>query len=91
VNTRTLQDQLLEADRKKFASGIATFNDIINDQRALIVAQIAEVNALAAYAHARVSLDQTLGETLERNGVTVDEGLSGAVRTVPPANAGEHR
>jgi outer membrane protein TolC len=79
VNTRTLQEQLLAADRTKFSSGIATFNDIINDQRALVVAQISEVNALAAYAHARVSLDQTLGETLERNQVSLDEGLSGRV------------
>jgi outer membrane protein TolC len=79
VNTRTLQEQLLAADKEKFSSGIATFNDIINDQRALVVAQISEVNALAAYAHARVSLDQTLGETLERNRVSLDEGLSGRV------------
>jgi outer membrane protein len=79
VNTRTLQEQLLEADREKFSSGIATFTDIINDQRALVVAQISEVNALSAYAHARVSLDQTLGETLERNHVTMEEGLSGRV------------
>ena len=79
VNTRTLQEQLLAADREKFSSGIATFNDIINDQRALVAAQISEVNALAAYAHARVSLDQTLGETLERNNVSLDEGLSGRV------------
>ena len=33
----------------------------------------------SAYAHARVSLDQTLGETLERNQVSLDEGLSGRV------------
>ena len=79
VNTRTLQEQLLATDRQKFSSGMATFNDIINDQRALVVAQISEVNALAAYAHARVSLDQTLGETLERNNVSLDEGLSGRV------------
>jgi outer membrane protein len=79
VNTRALQEQLLAADRSKFSSGMATFTDIINDQRALVVAQISEVNALAAYAHARVSLDQTLGETLERNGVTLEEGLSGKV------------
>lgn len=79
VNTRALQEQLLTADRSKFSSGMATFNDIINDQRALVVAQISEVNAMAAYAHARVSLDQTLGETLERNGVTMDEGLMGRV------------
>ncbi len=79
VDTRTLQEQLLAADREKFSSGIATFNDIIADQRALVTAQISEVNALAAYAHARVSLDQTIGETLERNQVSLEEGLSGRV------------
>jgi outer membrane protein TolC len=79
VDTRTLQEQLLAADREKFSSGIATFNDIINDQRALVAAQISEVNALSAYAHARVSLDETLGETLERNHVSLEEGLSGRV------------
>jgi outer membrane protein TolC len=78
-DTRNLQEQLLAADRTKFASGIATFNDIINDQRALVTAQISEVGALTAYAHARVSLDQTLGETLERNGVTLEEGLMGKI------------
>ena len=91
VNTRTLQEQLLAADREKFASGIATFNDIINDQRALVAAQISEVNALAAYAHARVSLDQTVGETLERNHVSLEEGLSGRVARgslAPEAAAG---
>jgi outer membrane protein TolC len=79
LNTRTLQEQLLAADQTKFSSGIATFNDIINDQRALVAAQISEVSALSAYAHARVSLDQTLGETLERNGVSLEEGLMGKV------------
>jgi hypothetical protein len=49
------------------------------DQRALVNAQISEVNALAAYAHARTSLDQTLGETLEKNNITLDEGLNGRV------------
>ena len=78
-DTRVLQEQLLEADQKKFSSGIATFNDIITDQRALVTAQISEVNAMAAYAKARVSLDQTLGESLEHNHITLNEGLNGRV------------
>jgi outer membrane protein TolC len=78
-DTRILQEQLLEADQKKFSSGIATFNDIINDQRALVAAQISEVTAIATYARARVSMDQTLGETLERNHITLNEGLNGRV------------
>ena len=78
-DTRVLQEELLDADRKKFSHGIATFNDIIIDQRTLVTAQISEVNALGAYARARVSLDQVLGETLETNQITLEEGLNGRV------------
>jgi len=77
--TRILQEELLAAERKKFSYGISTFNDIIVDQRALVVAQISEVNASIAYARARVSLDQVLGETLEKNNISLDEGLTGKV------------
>lgn len=76
-DTRILNEQLLEAERKKFSYGISTFNDIIIDQRTLVTAQIAELNALATYARARVSLDQVLGESLEKNNITLDEGLTG--------------
>jgi outer membrane protein TolC len=77
--TRALQEELLAAERKKFAYGISTFNDVILDQRALVTAQISELTAMANYAHARVALDQVLGETLEKNHISVDEALSGEV------------
>jgi outer membrane protein len=92
-NTRILQQQLLEADQKR-TTGTATFNTLMVDRRGLIAAQISETNAMAAYAHSRVSLDQVLGETLERNNITVEEGLSGMVNyesrspeLAPPASA----
>ena len=80
--TRMLQEQLLEADQQRFTSGggSATFNILMADQRALVNAQISEVNALAAYAQARTSLDQTLGETLEKNNISLEEGLNGRVQ-----------
>jgi hypothetical protein len=34
---------------------------------------------MANFARARVSLDQVLGETLERNRISLDEGLNGRV------------
>jgi outer membrane protein len=76
-DTRVLQEELLAAERKKFSYGISTFNDIIIDQRVLVDAQISEMNASLTYARARVSLDQVLGETLEKNNITLDEGLTG--------------
>jgi len=77
--TRILQEELLAAERKKFSYGISTFNDIILDQRTLVTAQLYEVTAAVTYARARVSLDQVLGETLEKNNISLDEGLSGTV------------
>ena len=76
--TRVLQEQLLDAEQKRSA-GLATMTVIMTDQRALIAAQLSEANALATYARARISLDQVLGETLEKNGISLDEGLSGRV------------
>jgi outer membrane protein len=78
-DTRILQEELLASERKKFSYGISTFNDIISDQRMLVDAQISELNAAITYARARVSLDQVLGETLEKNNISLDEGLSGQV------------
>jgi outer membrane protein TolC len=77
-STRILQEQLLEAEQKR-AAGVTALNVIMGDQRALIGAQLSEMNSLASYTRARISLDQVLGETLERNGITLEEGLNGRV------------
>jgi len=78
---RMLQEQLLADDQQHFLFGgkNATFEMLMADQRALVNAQISEVTARAAYAQARTSLDQTLGETLEKNNITLEEGLNGRV------------
>ncbi len=87
---RALQEQLLAAEQQK-SYGTATFNYIMVDQRALIAAQLAELNATSAYASARVGLDMVLGRTLEKSHITLEEGMNGKVgRTsripdVPPA------
>jgi outer membrane protein len=77
ANTRALQEQLLESDQKRFASGSATLTDLVTDQRNLAAAQLSEITAMTSYAHARVSLDQVLGETLEKNNVSLDDALAG--------------
>ena len=77
TNTRTLQEQLLAADQKRFASGAATLNDVVTDQRNLATARISEITAMATYAHAQVSLDQVLGETLEKNHISLEDALVG--------------
>jgi len=82
VDTRVLQEQLLEKEQRKFSLGGSTRADVIVVQRSLATARSAEVAALVNYSHARVSFDQVLGETLERNHVSVTEALAGRVARV---------
>jgi len=79
VNTRVLQEELLQKEQRKFSLGASTRNDVIAVQRSLATARVEEVVALIAYSHARVSLDQVLGETLEKNHVSAGEALEGHV------------
>jgi len=85
VDTRKLQEELLEKERQAFSLGTATLNDLIVVQRALAAAETAEVATLATYAHARVSLDQVLGETLEKNHVSVTDALNARATAPTPA------
>jgi outer membrane protein TolC len=77
VNTRELEEKLLKSEQEKFSFGKSTITNVITVQRALVTAQTSEINAQTAYAHARVSLDQVLGTTLETNHVSLDDALSG--------------
>jgi outer membrane protein len=79
VDGRKLQEQLLEKEGEKFRFGASTIADLVGAQTSLLAAQVTEVAALAIYSHARVSLDQVLGETLTANHVSVDEALNGRV------------
>jgi outer membrane protein TolC len=79
VDTRLLQEQLLEKEQRKFSLGASTRAEVIAVQRSLGAARVAEVAALSSYSRARVSLDQVLGETLEKNNVSVADALEGRV------------
>ena len=84
VDTRQLDEQLLKGEQEKFAFGKSSIGNVIIAQRALVVAQTSEIASEAAYAHARVSLDQVIGATLETNHVAIDDALNGRVSPPPP-------
>jgi outer membrane protein TolC len=79
VKARILQQQTLDADRKKYTLGASTVFQVVQDQQTLATAQSTEEQSLANYSHARISFDQALGTTLEVNHVSIDEALSGRV------------
>jgi len=78
-----LQTQTLDAEQQKLALGASTPYNVILIQRDLATAQQSLVTALAAYAFARIQLDQSVGATLERNGIQIEEAKSGHVSRAP--------
>jgi outer membrane protein TolC len=88
VKSRDLEQELLDAEQKKFSLGASTTFLVVQQQRDLATAESAEIAALVAYSNARVALQQTLGTTLEENHVSLQEALSGRVAkpsTLPAA------
>jgi outer membrane protein len=88
VRNRTLQQELFDAEAKRFRLGASTPYNVALQQRDLINAQSAAVAATVAYSTARVTLDQTLGITLEANHIDINEVKSGKIgrNSSPPAN-----
>jgi outer membrane protein len=77
VDALNLQQQLLEAEKNRFSFGTGTTSAVIIAQRAVVTATTTLITARSAYATARAKLDKALGETLEVNHVSLDEGLKG--------------
>jgi len=88
VKARILQQQTLDADKKRYTLGAATVLQVVTDQQTLAASETTEVEDLANYSHARIAFDQALGTTLDVNHVSVTEALSGRVArpSVLPAN-----
>jgi hypothetical protein len=89
ADSRGLQQELLEKEQQMFSFGTARIADVVAAQQSLIAAQATEVAALSAYSHARISLDQVLGETLDANHISTEEAQAGSVsrESRPPAEA----
>jgi outer membrane protein len=83
VEARVLQNRTLDADQRKFNLGAATVFQVVQDQRDLASTQSAEAQAMANYTHARISLEQALGTTLEVYNISLDDAMAGHVNSVP--------
>ncbi len=79
VQSRILEQQLLDAEEKKFNLGASTPYNVIVQQRDLTAAQSSELAARVTYQSARISLDQTTGTTLEANHISLSDVESGKI------------
>ncbi|MGH9665323.1 MAG: TolC family protein, partial [Bryobacteraceae bacterium] len=77
VATRVLAQQTLDSEQKRFQFGESSITLIVQAQRDLALDQSAEVQAMANYTHARIAIDQAVGQTLEKNGISMEEAKSG--------------
>lgn len=87
VATRVLAQQTLDAEENRFRFGESTIARVVQSQRDLATDQGAEVQAMANYTHARLAFDQAVGQTLDVNGILMEEAASGKVarQSVLPA------
>jgi outer membrane protein len=79
VATRTLGQQTLEAEQNRFRFGESTIAAVVQAQRDLAADQSAEIQSMANYTHAKVAFDEAVGQTLDVNGISLDEAASGRV------------
>ena len=86
VATRVLAQQTLDAERKKFQFGTSSIPLVVQAQRDLNNAQSAEIQSMAYYTHAKVAFDESVGQTLDVNGITMEEVKTGHVarQSAPP-------
>lgn len=82
VKARILQQQTLDADKKKYSLGATTVFQVVTDQQTLAASESTETQALANYSHARIAFDLAIGTTLDINHISMDEALSGHVKRV---------
>jgi len=79
VESRDYQQQLLQADLDKLGVGATTNLNIVQDQAYLSQARATEVAARSDWMKARIALDRSLGDLLDKNAITLDDAIRGHV------------
>lgn len=82
IESRQYQEQLVDAERDKFSVGASTNFLVIQQESYLAQARSTEVGARSVWIKARVALDRAVGNLLEKNGITYDESVVGALPAV---------
>jgi outer membrane protein len=77
--TRALAQETLTAEQNRFKFGEATIAQVVQAQRDLAGDQSAEVQALANYTHAKIAFDESVGQTLDVNHISMTEAIAGQV------------
>lgn len=81
--TRDYDQQSLDAEEKKLHLGASTSALVLQQQRALAIAESTVISSTAKYAIDRASLAQILASTLDRYGISITDAVSGKITQQP--------
>ena len=81
--TRDYDRQSVDAELKKLHLGASTTALVLQQQRALAIAEGNLISATAKYAIDRASLSQILASTLDRYNISITDAVTGNVQTAP--------
>lgn len=81
--TRDYDEQSLNAETTKLHLGASTTANVLQQQRALAIAEGTLISATARYAIDRASLAQILASTLDRYNISIVDAVNGKVNTQP--------
>ncbi|MBV8069333.1 MAG: TolC family protein [Acidobacteriaceae bacterium] len=85
IQSRIYQEQLVDAERDKLSVGASTNFLVIQQESYLAQARSTEVSARSVWIKARVALDRSVGNLLEKNGITYDDSVRAELRLAPRA------
>lgn len=80
TQSRIYQEQLLSAERDKLTVGASTNLLVVQQQAYLAQAQSTEVAARSVWIKARIALDRSIGDLLEKNGISYEESVKGKLQ-----------
>ena len=81
--TRDYDQQSLDSEVKKLHLGASTTALVLQQQRALAIAENSVISATAKYAIDRAALSQILASTLDRYGISIADAVTGKVNSMP--------
>jgi len=71
---RELSEQRLDAEQKKFELGVSTIRFVLDEQRNVAASQETELQSTINYTKALVQFDKSIGRTLKRNNIQIEQG-----------------
>ncbi|WP_371719947.1 TolC family protein [Acidobacterium sp. S8] len=83
IATRDYDQQSLDSELKKLHLGASTTALVLQQQRALAIAENTVISSTAKYAIDRAQLSQILASTLDRYGISLAEAATGTITQQP--------